>query len=140
MNAIAAPLVAALVVVLGLCVPKRLFARRTLLAVSGAMLLLGLAAGALSRSLATGLAAYLVAAAALQAVVVVMTFVRAGGVSYLTEGRGRRLGSGLLHLGFILATLCIVALQDSPVAMLVVVLAGALLLAGGSAMSFYARG
>jgi hypothetical protein len=139
MNAVAAPLVGALVVVLGLCVPKRLFARRTLLAVSAAMVVVGVAVGALTRSLQAVLGAYLVAAALLQAVVVALTFGRAGGMSYLTQGRGRRLGSALLHLGFILSTLVVVALQDSPL-MLPVVFAGALLLAGGSAMSFYARG
>jgi hypothetical protein len=48
-------------------------------------------------------------------------------------------GDARVHLGFILSTLVVVALQDSPL-MLPVVFAGALLLAGGSAMSFYARG
>ena len=45
MNEIAAPMIVALVVVMGLCVPKRLFSRRVLLWVSVAMV----AAGAVVR-------------------------------------------------------------------------------------------
>lgn len=140
MNAIAAPLVAGIVLVLGLCVPKRLFERRTLVAVSVALVALGVVWGVAGRSLQAGMAAYLVAAAGLQAVVAVLTFRRAGGVAYLTEGKTRQLGSALLHLGFIVFTFVVVALQDStPMLMLPVFALSALLLGGGSAMSFYGR-
>lgn len=139
MNAVAAPLVAGIVVVLGLCVPKRLFARRTLLAASAALVAAGLLTGAVARSVQSGLAAYLLAAAALQAVVAALTLARGGGVRYLTEGRVRHLGSALLHLGFIVFCLVVVALQDSAL-MLPVFALSALLLAVGSAMSFYGRG
>lgn len=139
MNAVAAPIVAAIVVVLGLCVPKRLFERRTLLAASAGLVAIGVVAGLVGRSLSTAMGVYLLAAALLQVVVVVLTFARGGGVSYLTEGRGRRLGSALLHLGFIVFCLVVVSLQESPL-MMPVFLVSALLLAGGSAMSFYARG
>jgi hypothetical protein len=139
MNAIAGPLVALLVVAIGLCVPKRLFARRMLLGVSAAMVAGGAVAWLVTGSVSAGLGTYLVAAGLLQLAVVAMTLVRGGGLAYLTEGRGRRTGSGLLHLGFIVSCLVAVSLQDSPL-MLPVCLLGALLLAVGSAMSFYARG
>lgn len=139
MNAFATPLVAGIVVVLGLCVPKRLFERRTLVAVSAGLVLLGVAWGVAGRSLQNGMAAYLTAAAGLQAVVAVLTVQRSGGLSYLTEGRGRHLGSALLHLGFIVFCLVVVALQDSAL-MLPVFGLSALLLGAGSAMSFYAKG
>jgi hypothetical protein len=138
MNAIAAPLVVGLVVVIGLCVPKRIFERNTLLAVSGGLVALGVAWAAATGSVQNGMAAYLATAAALQVVVVVLTFQRTGAVAYLTEGR-RRLGSALLHLGFIVFCLVVVALQTSAY-MLPVFFLSAVLLAGGSALSFYARG
>jgi hypothetical protein len=140
MDTIAAPLVAGLVVVLGLCVPKRLFERRTLVAVSAGLVTIGIVWGLVQRSLQEGMAAYLIAAAGLQAVVVALTVSRSGGVTFLTEGRGRRLGSALLHLGFIVFCFVVVALQDaSPALMLPVFAVSALLLGAGSAMSFYAR-
>jgi hypothetical protein len=81
MSAVAAPLVAGLVVVLGLCVPKRMFERHVLLAVSAGLVAFGIA-GVLGRSRKTGMAAYLAAAALLQTVVVVVTLTRDGGITY----------------------------------------------------------
>jgi hypothetical protein len=137
MNQIAAPLILALVVVMGLCVPKRLFSRRLLLAVSAMMVVLGLAAWLVSRSLSSGLAVYLSLAAIIQVAVVVMTVAGVRGPSYLTEGRVTKTGSGLLHLGFILFAIVVVALQTSEW-MLPVFSAAALLSIGGTALSFYA--
>jgi hypothetical protein len=138
MNAVAAPLVVALIVVMGLCVPKRLLGHRTLVGVSAAMVIAGLAAWTASGSLATGLALYLVLAALIQVAVVVLTVVNGGGLAYLSESRAAKIGSGLLHLGFILFALVVVALQRSA-AMLPVFAISAVLLTGGSAIAFYAR-
>jgi len=139
MNAIAAPMVIALVIVMGLCVPKRLLARRTLAVVSLAMLGAGAAAWFVSGSLATGLAVYLALAGLIQVAVVGLTLSDAGGLTYLSESRVAKAGSGLLHLGFILFALVVVALQRSAW-MLPVFYASATLLTGGSALAFYARG
>lgn len=139
MNAVAAPLAVALVLVMGLCVPKRLFERRVLLWVSAVGVGAGVGAGAVARSVQAGLAVYLGLAGLLQVAVVVLTIAGAGGLAYMSEGRIAKAGSGLLHLGFILFALTVVAWQDSSV-MLPAFIASALLLAGGSAMSFYARG
>jgi len=137
MNLVAAPQVVALVVVMGLCVPKRLFSRRALIAVSAGMVAVGIVAWLATSSLATGLAVYLVLAGLIQLAVVLLTAVGARGPSYLTEGRLTKLGSGLLHLGFIVFALVVVALQRSSF-MLQVFWASALLVTGGTAMSFYA--
>jgi len=137
MNAIAAPLVLALVVVMGLCVPKRLFSRRLLLGVSLAMVAVGLVAGVTTSSLGLGLGIYLGLAGAIQAAVVVMTVAGVRGPSYLTEGRLTKTGSGLLHLGFIVFGIVVVSLQKSPF-MLPVFSASALLVAVGTTMAFYA--
>jgi len=137
MNAVAAPQVVALVVVMGLCVPKRLFSRRALIGVSGGMLLLGVVAGVLTDSLAIGLAAYLALAAFIQIAVVALTVAGARGPSYLTEGRLTKTGSGLLHLGFVLFAIVVVALQRSSW-MLPVFWTAAALTIGGTVLSFYA--
>jgi len=137
MNLVAAPQVVALVVVMGLCVPKRLFSRRALIAVSAGMVAVGIVAWLATSSLATGLAVYLVLAGLIQLAVVLLTAVGARGPSYLTEGRLTKLGSGLLHLGFIVFALVVVALQRSSF-MIEVFWVSALLLTVGSAMSFYA--
>lgn len=138
MNAIAAPLVVALVVVLGLCVPKRLLTRRALLGVSVGLVAAGLVTWALTGNLVSGLAAYLTLACVLQAAVVVMTLRGAPSLRYLSEGRVTKIGSGLLHLGFLLFALVVVALQESP-EMLRVFWASALFITGGTVLSFYAR-
>ena len=137
MNAIAAPQIVALVVVMGLCVPKRLFARRALLWVSVAMVAVGIVAGVMTGSLTDGLAIYLLLSAAIQLAVVVMTVAGVRGPSYLTEGRLTKTGSGLLHLGFIVFAIVVVALQKSPMMMPVFVLS-ALLVTVGTTLSFYA--
>jgi hypothetical protein len=138
MNAIASPLIVALAIAMGLCVPKRLFARRTLVAVSAAMVAAGIVAGLATRSLAGGLALYLALASLIQVAVVALTIAGVRGPSYLTEGRVTKTGSGLLHLGFLLFALVVVALQKSPW-MLPVFSASALLSIVGTALSFYAN-
>ena len=52
-------------------------------------------------------------AALIQVAVVVLTAAGAKGPSYLTEGRLTKLGSGLLHLGFIAFAIVVAALQPS---------------------------
>lgn len=138
MNIIAAPQLIGLVVVMGLCVPKRLFSRRVLIAVSAAMVLIGIGAFAVTGSLASGVTVYLSLAALIQVAVVALTAAGAKGPSYLTEGRLTKLGSGLLHLGFIVFGVVVSALQRSPF-MIPVFWASTVLMVGGSAMSFYAN-
>lgn len=137
MNAIAAPQILALVVVMGLCVPKRLFSRRVLVGVSAAMIAVGIASWLVTSSLGLGLAIYLGLAAVIQIGVVVMTVAGVRGPSYLTEGRLTKTGSGLLHLGFIVFAIVVVSLQRSPF-MLPVFSASALLVTVGTALAFYA--
>ncbi len=137
MNAIAAPQLVVLVVAMGLCVPKRLFSRRLLVIVSLAMVAIGAVAGVAQGSIAVGVTAYLVLAALIQLAVVLLTAVGAKGPSYLTEGRLTKLGSGLLHLGFIVFGIVVAALQRS-VLMLPVFWTATVLMTGGTALSFYA--
>ncbi len=138
MNEIAAPLVVALVVVMGLCVPKRLFERRALVGVSAGMIAVGIGVGVYASSLATGLATYLALGALIQVAVVALTIAGVRGPSYLTEGRLTKTGSGLLHLGFIGVAFVVVALQHSTLMLPAFAVSG-LCLAGGSALAFYAE-
>jgi len=138
MNAIAAPQLVALVVVMGLCVPKRLLSRNALVIASVAMLTLGAMLWLLSGSLAVGLGAYLAVSGLIQVAVVVLTLTGARGLTFLSDARLGRVGSGLLHLGFITTALAVVTLQHSPL-----LLPGFLVATGltvvGTAMSFRAR-
>jgi len=137
MNIIAAPQVVALVIVMGLCVPKRLFSRKALLAASLGMVGVGVVGGMIAGSLGRGLAIYLALAAVIQVAVVVLTIAGVRGPSYLTQGRLTKTGSGLLHLGFIVFAIVVVALQRSAL-MLPVFWVSAVLVTAGTALSFYA--
>jgi len=102
------------------------------------MVAVGVVAGLVTRSLANGLTVYLLLSAVIQLGVVVMTVAGVRGPSYLTEGRLTKTGSGLLHLGFIIFAVVVVALQQSP-AMAPVFWLSAALVGGGTALSFYAN-
>lgn len=138
MNAIAGPLLVALVVVMGLCVPKRLFSRGALIAVSAGLIAIGLAAWALTGSPSTGLAAYLLGSCTIQIAVVVLTLAGARSLKFVSESRLAKVGSGLLHLGFILVALDIAALQGTQWFM-PGFWASFVLAMGGSALAFHAK-
>lgn len=137
MNAIAAPMLVLLIIVMGLCVPKRLFSRTLLLVVSALMVVAGVVAWALTESLSTGVAVCLALAALIQLAVVVLTVAGVRGPSYLTEGRLTKTGSGLLHLGFIGIAVIIAAFQRS-VFMMPIFWTSTALMVGGTALSFWA--
>ena len=119
MNRLATPLVVLLILWLVLCIPKRLLSRRSLLAYSAAVLAAGLAAlplGGVRFALSLVL----------------------GGARLRFSGRGLalRAGSSLLHLGTVLFTLDLVALQGSPWHIPLFWVATGLLTAG-SVLTFY---
>ena len=138
MNLVAAPLIVGLVIAMGLCVPKRLFDRRTLAWASVGLLVPGVVAWVATGRPGFGLGIYLVLACVIQLAVVVMTLAGASSLTYLTEGRVTRVGSGLLHMGFLLFALVVVALGASRW-MLPVFYASAVLVTVGTALSFYAN-
>jgi hypothetical protein len=111
MNRLAAPLVVLLILWLVLCIPKRLFSRRTLLAYSAALLALG--CGALPfGGLRFALGLVLGLSAALQAVILALVLAGAR-LRFAGRGLALRAGSSLIHLGLVLFTLDLVALQGS---------------------------
>ena len=112
MNRLATPLVVLLIVWLVLCIPKRLFSRRVLLGYSAGMIALGLAAlpfggPRFALGLVLGLSSLLQTA--------ILALVLAGArLRFAGRGFALRAGSSLLHLGIVLFTLDLVALQGSP--------------------------
>jgi hypothetical protein len=112
MNRLATPLVVLLILWLVLCIPKRLFSRRVLLAYSAGTLALGLAAlpfggPRFALGLVLGLSALLQSA--------ILALVLAGArLRFTGRGIALRAGSSLLHLGIVLFTFDLVALQGSP--------------------------
>ena len=112
MNRLATPLVVLLIVWLVLCIPKRLFSRRVLLGYSAGMIALGLAAlpfggPRFALGLVLGLSALLQSA--------ILALVLAGArLRFTGRGIALRAGSSLLHLGIVLFTFDLVALQGSP--------------------------
>lgn len=139
MNAIALPPVVALVAVMGLCVPKRLFERGPLVAVSAVMVLAGLGVGLARGDAQVGLAAYLALAALLQAAVVVLTLAGSPSLRVLHEGRVAKTGSGLLHMGLLLFGLVVLQLRGSAWLMPVFG-ASTLCIVAGCALAFWPRG
>lgn len=134
MNGLAAPFVVLLIVWLVLCIPKRLLSRRALLAYSAAVLLAGLLAIPF-RGVRFGLGIVLAFSAALQAGILALVLAGAR-LRFAGQGLALRTGSSLLHLGVVLFTLDLVALQGSRWHIPLFWVATALLTAG-CALTFY---
>ncbi|MGC4122659.1 MAG: hypothetical protein QM765_50430 [Myxococcales bacterium] len=139
MNAIALPQLVGLVAVMGLCVPKRLFERKWLVAVSAVMVLAGVGVGLARGDAQEGLAAYLALASLIQAAVVVLTLAGSPSLRVLHEGRVAKTGSGLLHMGLLLFGLVVLALRGSSWLMPVFGVS-TLCIVAGCAMAFWPRG
>jgi hypothetical protein len=134
MNRLAAPFVVLLIVWLVLCIPKRLLSRRALLAYSAAVITAGLVAlpfGGVRFALGLGLGL----SAALQTVILGLVLAGAR-LRFAGQGLALRAGSSLLHLGVVLFTLDLVALQGSPWHIPLFWVSTALL-AAGCALTFY---
>lgn len=135
MNALVAPLVAVLIVVLGLCIPRRLFGRQTLWAVSAGVIA-GAALVVPVAGLQAGIAVFLLAAGVLEAVAVVLTVVRPERVSYLKENVLYQVGSAVLHLGFVVLVFDWAAVSPGS-GHLALFWVGSGLLVAGTALCFY---
>jgi hypothetical protein len=112
MNRMATPLVLLLILWLVLCIPKRLFSRKVLYGYSGAIL----AAAAVAwifRGFAAALGLALVLSAILQTVILVLVLTGAR-LRFSRHGLPVRIGSSLIHLGFVLLCVDLVLLKGSP--------------------------
>lgn len=124
-----------LLIVLGLCIPKRVVPRELLFRFSAgilaATLLLVMAAG-----LETSLAFLLGIALALQACVLFLTLRKSRLVVFERRGHTVQVGSSLLHLGVVLFILDFVALRESGMH-IGIFWVSALLMTGGTAVSMF---
>ncbi|MEN8142035.1 MAG: hypothetical protein ABFQ82_00385 [Thermodesulfobacteriota bacterium] len=104
MNNVIAPFIIGLIVLLGICVPKRLLPTRWLnrfaLALVSVALLTSLLLG-----VKTGLLVILVASMILQLIVLVMAIAGSEQLHFETKNYWSRIGSSLIHLGLILFVL-----------------------------------
>lgn len=107
MNGAATPFVAAVMVLLTLCIPRRLLRKPDLAKVAGGVLGMSVAVG-VPFGLVTGLTVLLSATAGVQ-LVSLMETLRGAEVNYRTEGYVAHTGSALLHLGVVLLLLDLTA-------------------------------
>ena len=104
MNTVMSPFLIALIVLLGICVPKRLLPTSWLNWFSVILVLLALAASFIW-GLKVSLALVLIVSLALQVVVLFMALAGSKELNFEKKGYWVRVGSSLLHLGLILFTL-----------------------------------
>lgn len=104
MNTVMAPFLIALIVLLGICVPKRLLPTVWLNRFSAVLILLTFILGIIW-DVKVGLAFVLVVSAVLQIVVLLMALVGSKNLNFERTGYWVRVGSSLLHLGLILFVL-----------------------------------
>ena len=104
MNTVLAPFLIALIVLLGICVPKRLLPTSWLNWFSLVLVLLACAAGFIW-GLRASLAFVLMVSCVLQMVVLFMALAGSKELNFEKRGYWVRVGSSLLHLGLILFTL-----------------------------------
>ena len=113
MNLAVVPLSVSLVILLGLCVPKRIFTGQDLL-ISMGVLLFASALTMMVFGLMIGMAFLLAAALLTQLVVIGMTITGSKRLSFEVQGFFLQIGSAVLHLGLILFVYDLVLLTDSP--------------------------
>jgi hypothetical protein len=101
MNAVVAPFVVALVLLLGICIPKRLFPTVWLHRFT-AVLLAAAAGASLLWGVPTGLLVVLLASLLLQLAVLALALAGSEKLHFEKKGYWVRLGSSLIHLGLIL--------------------------------------
>ena len=104
MNTVLAPFLIALIVLLGICVPKRLLPTSWLNRFSVILVLLALAASFIW-GIKVSLALVLIVSLALQVVVLFMALAGSKELNFEKKGYWVRVGSSLLHLGLILFAL-----------------------------------
>lgn len=104
MNTVISPFLIILILLLGICVPKRLLPTRWLIR-SSVLLAVGALAVSVFQGIKMGLVVVLAAALILQIVVLIMALVGSERLNFTKKGYWVRVGSSLLHLGIILFVL-----------------------------------
>ncbi len=137
MNSYAYPFAIALVLALCMCIPKRFVPRAYLLQLSLILLSLSVALGVIW-GFSVGLGFILMVSIVIQSTVVIMVLLRSGGLVFEREGLIVQLGSSLLHLGFVVFALDLVAIKEIQTHLIVFWVSTTLIILG-SVLSFYSR-
>ena len=129
------PFLVLLLISLGLCIPKRLFEQDVLVKFSAAILGITVIITVFS-DIEKGLGFILSVMTVVQAIVLIMTIKKSKYIRFEKEGYIGRIGSSLLHLGFVIIILNFVSLRDSPFHLLIFWI-GVVLITAGNLFSFY---
>ncbi len=111
MNLVTAPFVITLILLLGICVPKRLLPVRRLV-VFGALLSCTAVAVAAWKGIVTGLTVVLAASLVLQLIVLGMAVTGSRHLHFEKSGYWVRVGSSLIHMGVILFVLDLILYKN----------------------------
>ncbi|MDF1531638.1 MAG: hypothetical protein P1P72_04875 [ANME-2 cluster archaeon] len=135
MNQYIYPFVVLLLVVLGLCIPKRIVPRQSLLA-SGTGILAVTILIALVTDIGSSLAFLLAVSIVVQTAVMVLTMLGRSGLTYEREGYFVQTGSSMLHLGTVVFVLDFVSFRTSDLHLSIFWVA-TILITVGTLLSFY---
>ncbi|MDW7776613.1 MAG: hypothetical protein SCH39_09825 [Methanosarcinales archaeon] len=135
MNQYIYPFVVLLLVVLGLCIPKRIVPRQSLLA-SGTGILAVTLLIALVTDIGSSLAFLLAVSIVVQTAVMVLTMLGRSGLTYEREGYFVQTGSSMLHLGTVVFVLDFVSFRTSDLHLSIFWVA-TILITVGTLLSFY---
>ncbi len=135
MNQLIYPFVVLLLVALGLCIPKRIVPRQSLLT-AGTGILAATFLIALITNIGTSLAFLLAVSIVVQAAVMVLTMLGQGGLTYEREGYFVQTGSSMLHLGTVIFVFDFVSMRTSELHLGVFWVA-TILITVGTVLSFY---
>jgi hypothetical protein len=135
MNQLIYPFLVLLLVALGLCIPKRIMPRKSLLMV-GTGILAATFLIALITNIGTSLAFLLAISIVVQVVVMVFTLLGRGRLNYEREGYFIRTGSSMLHLGTVIFVFDFVIMRTSELHIPVFWVA-TILITVGTLLSFY---
>ncbi|MCL7475812.1 MAG: hypothetical protein M8352_07195 [ANME-2 cluster archaeon] len=135
MNQYIYPFVVLLLIVLGLCIPKRIVPRQSLLA-SGTGILAVTLLIALVTDIGSSLAFLLTVSIVVQTAVMVLTMLGRSGLTYEREGYFVQTGSSMLHLGTVVFVLDFVSMRTHELHLPIFWVA-TILITVGTVLSFY---
>jgi hypothetical protein len=135
MNQLIYPFVILLLVALGLCIPKRIVPRQSLITAGTGILAVTFLI-ALLTNISNSLTFLLAVSIVVQAAVIVFTLLGRGGLTYEREGYFVRTGSSMLHLGTVIFVFDFVSMRSSELHIPVFWVA-AILIIVGIVLSFY---
>lgn len=129
------PFLILLLILLGMCIPKRLFGQDLLIKFS--TIILGITVGLIFLyDIGTGMGFILFSMMFVQIIVLIMTIRKNKSIRFEKEGYLTGIGSSLLHLGYVIIILNFISLKDSPFHMLFFWM-GLILITSGNILSFY---